>query len=75
MFIEMRNLPQKTGISRSLIYRHIAEGKFPPAVHLSKRTSRWVEEEVDAILKARIAGADDAEIKKLVLELVARRTS
>lgn len=37
----------KTGLSRSSIYRLIAEGKFPSPVKLSARASAWFEEDIN----------------------------
>ena len=46
---------ERTGISRSLIYRLIKEGNFPKQIHTSKRTSSWIESEVNEWLDSRIA--------------------
>ncbi len=46
---------ERTGISRSLIYILIKEGKFPKQIHISKRTSGWIESEINEWLEDRIA--------------------
>ena len=46
---------KRTGISRSLIYRLIKEGNFPKQIHTSKRTSSWIESEINDWLDARIS--------------------
>lgn len=43
---------EKTGLSRSSIYRLIQEGKFPPPVKLSARASAWFERDIDEWLNA-----------------------
>src|SRR3546814_10722621 len=39
--LRMRNVTSLTGLSRSLIYRLIAEGTFPRPVRMSARASAW----------------------------------
>jgi prophage regulatory protein len=58
---------------RSTHYRDIADGLFPPPIHLGLRCSAWPEHEVDAILRAQIAGASSDELRGLVVRLVAER--
>ena len=38
---------EKTGLSRSSLYRLIAEGKFPRQVKLSERSAGWFEGDVN----------------------------
>ncbi|MBN8888465.1 MAG: AlpA family transcriptional regulator [Rudaea sp.] len=55
--IRMLRLPdvlQKTGLSRSQIYRLIALGCFPTQVQLSDRAAGWVELEIDQWLQKKI---------------------
>ena len=65
---------QARGRSRSQIYAECAAGKMPPPLKLSHKLSAWPAYEIDALNRAEIAGADADEIKRLVLELIARRT-
>lgn len=56
--VRMLRLPQvirKTALSRSQIYRLIDFGEFPKQVPLCERAVGWVEEEIDAWLKQRVA--------------------
>ncbi|MFC5487703.1 helix-turn-helix transcriptional regulator [Dokdonella soli] len=46
-----------TGLSRSSLYRLIAEKDFPPAIRLSMNTVAWLESEVNAWIGARIAAS------------------
>lgn len=69
-------LPQvkaKTGLARSTIYAQEDDGTFPPSFSLGPRAVGWLEDEVDAVILARVAGATTSEIKALVAELVAVR--
>ncbi|HEX7934831.1 MAG TPA: AlpA family transcriptional regulator [Paraburkholderia sp.] len=55
--IRMLRLPaviQKTGLSRSQIYRLVEMGSFPGQVHLGERTAAWIEAEIEQWLTERI---------------------
>lgn len=57
----LERLPQvkaRTGLSRSAIFRGIANGTFPRQVKLGERASAWVCTEVDAYIASRIAARD-----------------
>ena len=56
--------------SRSATYRDIEHGLFPPPVRLGANSSVWPEFEVDAIDRARLAGATDDDIRTLVAQLI-----
>ena len=58
-----------TGIKRSALYQHIATGLFPKPIRIGARAVAWPQHEVEAIVRARISGADDDAIRKLVAEL------
>ncbi len=45
-----------TGLSKSSLYRMIAEGRFPAPVRLSERARAWAESEVLAWIAERVAG-------------------
>ena len=64
-----------TGFSRSTIYLRITQGLLPTPVALGARAVGWPQAEIEAINRARIAGHDDAALRALVLELVAKRTA
>lgn len=40
-FYRLRDVIRITALSRSTIYRRIAEGRFPSPVHLGGRASAW----------------------------------
>jgi prophage regulatory protein len=52
--LEIKN---RVGLSGSSIYRLIQEGKFPPPIKLSERSSGWLESEIDQWLEERIAAS------------------
>ena len=55
------------------IYNDIKRGVFTPAIRLGPKCSAWPQQEVDAIIAARMAGKSDDEIRMLVEELLAQR--
>jgi prophage regulatory protein len=74
--IKMLRLPavvERRGDSRSGVYRDIESGTWTPPVRIGERASAWPEHECDAILRARIAGNTDDDIRALVSHLVAQR--
>lgn len=56
--IRLTRVLDKTGLSRSQLYRLVAAGKFPPPAHLSERITVWKELDVDQWLAAKFAGHD-----------------
>jgi prophage regulatory protein len=76
--LRMLRLPavkDRTGHARSTIYSQVKTGLFPPPIALGKRAVGWWEDEIDAVLAARIAAASEGEIRTLVCELLRRRTA
>ncbi|UZR29464.1 helix-turn-helix transcriptional regulator [Methylococcus mesophilus] len=63
-----------TGKSRTKIYNDIAAGLFIRGVALGGGRVAWPLHEVEAINRARIAGATDDDIRELVAQLHAART-
>ena len=51
--IRLREVQHRVGLSRSSIYRFMAEGTFPTPVHLGSRSVAWIEHEIDAWLRSR----------------------
>jgi len=56
--LRMPDVIHRTGLSRSTIYALMAEDKFPRQIKVSKNTAAWLEHEIDAYLKERIAERD-----------------
>lgn len=69
----LKKVLDRTGYGRSTLYQQVADGLFPPPVHLGKRTAGWISSEVDDVLAARIQGKDEEEIRVLVRTLVNTR--
>lgn len=51
--LRMPAVTRLTGISRSVVYRLISEGKFPPPVRMSARASAWQRAAVLAYIQQR----------------------
>ncbi len=68
-----RDVSSSRGQTRVTVWRHTRAGLLPPPVKLSPGCTRWPAHEVEAIDRARLAGADDTAIRELVLELTAAR--
>ncbi|MGM8936107.1 AlpA family transcriptional regulator [Pseudomonas neustonica] len=49
---------QVTGLARSTIYKLIGTGEFPSPVPLTGRSVGWVESEVSAWIRTRVALRD-----------------
>ena len=49
----MRDLPQRTGLGKSYLYREIKEGNFPPGRLIAPNVRIWSEEEIDAEMQRR----------------------
>lgn len=63
------NLPTST------FYEQIERGVMPPGVSIGARSVAWPDHELQALAAARIAGKSEAEIKALVQELIAARST
>ncbi|WP_171393453.1 AlpA family transcriptional regulator [Vibrio mediterranei] len=46
-FLKLKEVMQKTALSRSAIYRKMDEGSFPKSVSLGDRAVAWIESEVE----------------------------
>lgn len=67
--LRLPSVLHKTGDSRSSHYAKISKGLMTEAVRLGARSVGWPEHELDAILKYRIAGRSETEIRQLVAQL------
>ena len=45
--VRMKTVLSRTGLSRSTIYRKIAEGTFPPRIKISVNGAGWRESDID----------------------------
>ena len=55
--LRLPQVQQRTGLSRSEIYRRMSLGDFPQKVALGVRVVGWVSEEIDAYIQSRIAAS------------------
>lgn len=58
--IRLKEVMDLTGLSRSTIYKYIAECQFPIPVPLGDRCVGWLESEVHDWILARVAERDKA---------------
>ena len=59
--------------SKSTRHNRIAQGLLTAPISLGPRAKGWPEYEIQAIVAARIAGKSEADIKSLVISLMAAR--
>jgi prophage regulatory protein len=71
--LRLPSVVDRLGKSRSSIYDDITKSMFPRPISLGGRSVGWREAEVDAIVKARIAGKSETEIRQLVQTLEQQR--
>ena len=53
MLLTLRQVCEMTKMSKSTIYRKVAEGTFPRAIRLGPRTVRWRRWEVEGWIASR----------------------
>lgn len=61
-FIRRREVQRLTGLSRSSLYRLIAEKDFPPAIRLSSNTVAWLESEVSTWIRERVEASRQSTV-------------
>lgn len=59
--LRMREVCQRSGKSRSAIFRRVAAGDFPAPVKVGARAIAWPEHEVTAWIASRIAARDEGK--------------
>lgn len=78
MLTAMLRLPdvlKARGVGRTTHYNEVAAGLFTRSVSIGVRAKAWPAPEVEKLNAARIAGADDAAVKRLVKRLEAARAA
>lgn len=58
--LRIRQVCERTGLSRSTIYELVSEHELPKPIQISTRTVGWVESEIDGFIRERIARARSA---------------
>ncbi|WP_334018306.1 helix-turn-helix transcriptional regulator [Alteromonas sp. S015] len=56
--IRLNEVLHSTGLSRSTVYKYVADNLFPKPVSLGDRAVGWVEQEVNDWLSARLFERD-----------------
>ncbi len=69
-----RQIAQRAAICRSTFYEQVSSGLWPKPIRLGGRAVGLPESEVTAILRARVAGYSDDELRELVRTIEAART-
>lgn len=54
-FLRMSEVQARTGLSRSTIRRWVDRGLFPAPISLGERVVGWIEAEIEAWMRERIA--------------------
>lgn len=53
--LRIRQVCERTGLSRSTIYELVSGDELPKPIQISARTVGWVESEIDDFIRSRIA--------------------
>jgi prophage regulatory protein len=53
--VRLKTVLARTGLSRSTIYRKIAEGTFPPQIRISVNGAGWRESDIDCWIADPVA--------------------
>lgn len=72
--INLQAATSRYGCKRVKYYDNIKQGLMTPPIRIGSRFARWPEHEVEAIVRARIAGANDFAVRALVNDLLGRRS-
>jgi len=64
-----------TGKAKSVIKKEVKSGLFPSPVKIGERSIGWPKSEIEAIIRARIAGLSDEAIRRLVAKLTKDRAN
>ena len=54
VMLRLKQVIDRTGLSRSGIYQKMSEGDFPTSISLGLRAVGWVEAEIEAWLASKI---------------------
>lgn len=59
-FMRLPEVKEKTGLSKSAIYKKIKEREFPVSVPIGSRTVAWLESDINEWLEWRVQVRDRA---------------
>lgn len=71
--LRLPEVKNRSGYSRAILYRRIADQLWTKPVRLGARTVGWPANEVDKLIGVRIASYSEQDIKNLVAQLEAER--
>ena len=55
--LRLRQVMDRTSLSRTTIFEMVAAQRMPPPIRISDRTTGWIEHEIEAFLRGRIAAS------------------
>jgi len=58
--LKLPAVKDRTGLSRSIIYKLLEDGRFPRPVKLGGRVNAWPDHEIEAWIQDRIAEREGA---------------
>jgi len=61
-FLRLPAVEERTGFSRSTIWRYVKDGVFPRPISLGPNVTAWIESEIDAWMRQRIELARGQEV-------------
>lgn len=71
--LRLKEVMARTGKRKSSTYRDVEKGFLSPPVQIGARAVGWPDNEIDAVIAARIAGRTNDELRELVAALVEAR--
>jgi prophage regulatory protein len=63
-FVRLAEVKDRTGLSKTEIYRRMEEGSFPKVIRLGKRSVAWRSDQLDAWFAERIAATPGAPVRR-----------
>lgn len=62
--IRIRTVLQRTGLSRSTLYRKMSDGTFPRQVRISEHGSGWRESAINCWIDDPVAWRPESEVRQ-----------
>ena len=66
---------ERIGLSRSTLHNRIQKGLWCPPISLGERAVGFLEHETDELIAAHINGYSSDQLRELVINLLAERTT
>jgi prophage regulatory protein len=63
--VRLKTVLARTSLSRSTIYRKIAEGTFPPQIRISVNGAGWRESDIDCWIADPMAWCPRGEVDRI----------